>query len=119
MVLMEASTRMLITLLLPLLASCAVTRNPVGAMDPDARQHCIRQGGTPTYVLIGKEACVIATSDAGRPCSDGGECQGRCDAPFRAAKGSDVVGACSAQIGQGGCIDIVVNGKASGEWCFD
>lgn len=42
---------------------------------------CKAKGGRPEMVLYYVESCVWPTSDVGRTCRDGSDCQGFCEAP--------------------------------------
>jgi hypothetical protein len=96
-----------------------VLRDGVKRLSAEAELECVAQGGKVEQILIGAEGCVRPTTDGGRSCADNSQCQGACIAPFAAQPGIAVAGACAAEIGRTGCLNTVIQGKASGEACFD
>jgi len=91
----------------------------VKRLSAQERRECVAQGGRVERILIGAEGCVRPTTDGGNPCTDSSQCQGRCDAPFAAKADVAVTGTCAKEIGRMGCLNVVIEGKASGEACFD
>lgn len=105
-----------------MLAGCAAmgsSPRPVGRLSVEALEQCLRSGGQPTEIGIGHEGCVRPATDGGTLCTDNSQCQGRCDAPFRTPKDTPASGTCSATVGMLGCVNVVLDGNASGEYCFD
>ena len=91
----------------------------VKRLTAEARSECVAQGGKVEQILIGAEGCVRPTTDGGQSCTDNSECQGACAAPFAAQRGAAVAGTCATETGRMGCLNVVAQGKASGEACFD
>ena len=96
-----------------------VLRDGVKRLSAEARLECAAQGGKVERILIGAEGCVRPTTDGGKSCTDNSQCQGACIAPFAAQPGTAVAGTCATEIGRMGCLNVVTQGKASGEACFD
>jgi hypothetical protein len=94
-------------------------RDGVTRLSAEARDECAAQGGKVERILIGAEGCVRPTTDGGKVCTDNSQCQGACVAPFAAQRGTVVTGACANDIGRMGCLNVVTQGQASGEACFD
>jgi hypothetical protein len=88
-------------------------------LTPEARRECAALGGQVERILIGADGCVRPTTDGGQSCMDSSKCQGTCVAPFGTQRGTAVTGTCAPDIGRMGCPNVVVQGKASGEACFD
>lgn len=106
-----------------LLACFACAREPMPRtegkhLSSDERAQCTSQGGKPGQVLTGVEGCIRPTTDGGKSCTDGSQCQGTCNAPPAAKFGDSVQGTCSAEVQHLGCVNLVVQGLASGEVCF-
>jgi hypothetical protein len=105
-----------------MVAECACSvpvRDAVVRLTPEQRSECMAKGGDVELVSITAEGCVVPTTDGGEACSDSSQCQGACIAPFAAKTGAVVAGTCATKIGEGGCINVLIHGKASGEACFD
>jgi len=96
-----------------------VLRDGVARLSAEARSECASHGGKVERVLILAEGCIRPTTDGGKSCTDNSQCQGACIAPFAAPSGATVTGTCAVEIGRMGCINVVAQGKASGEACFD
>ena len=114
--------------LFPLL-SCA-SPPPVGdAPTPRvSARSCARQGGAIHRVgMSGGRACVIPYADAGRRCTDGSQCGGRCllnlDDPrndaWRSAPPGQAVGQCEASDMTFGCHATIDNGEVGDSICVD
>ena len=88
-------------------------------LTPQQRANCEAQGGIVERVLTTMEACVRPTSDGGKSCTDNSQCEGACVAPAGTAKDAIVTGACATEVGRMGCLNAVLNGKATGEACFN
>ena len=96
-----------------------VLQDGVKHLSAEARSECVAQGGKVQLVLLGAEGCVRPTTDGSQSCTDSSQCQGACIAPLAAQRDTVVTGTCAAEIGRMGCINVVIQGKASGEACFD
>jgi hypothetical protein len=83
------------------------------------RGKCTSQGGNVGQILPGFEGCIRQTTDGGKSCSDGSQCEGTCNAPSSAKFGVSAIGTCSAVVNRMRCVNLVIQGKASGEVCFD
>ena len=94
-------------------------RDGARRLSAEARLECDAQDGKVERILIGAEGCVRPTTDGGQSCTDNSQCQGACVAPLAAQRGTDVAGTCATEIGRMGCLNVVAQGKASGEACFD
>ena len=74
----------------------------------------------PVRLLIA--ACVIAFSDAGKPCRDGADCQGNCIAATEQAQGGSgapATGICAADDNPCGCKTTIEDGRAQATVCVD
>ena len=82
---------------------------------------CTIAGGTCDYAgFCFGQACIRRAKDAGRPCSDGSQCQsGGCVAPSGAATGSIAVGKCATPTLLLGCHVMVNGGKVGLGICGD
>lgn len=74
----------------------------------------VRQEG-----MLGMWRCVRPYVDAGKPCRDKSDCEGKCLATDDAMPGDEVVGACQANDSPFGCYAEVVDGKIEGAICVD
>jgi hypothetical protein len=85
------------------------------------RAACKAKGGNPVHVRFYLESCVWPTTDAGKACRNTSACQGICEAPFGTARGKRVEGTCSAQAAdiRGGCVNEVVAGRSTGDFCAE
>jgi len=66
--------------------------------------------------------CVITYADAGRRCTDGGDCAGDCrveDVASPPAAGAPAVGQCQVNSSRFGCYTTVEGGKAEATLCVD
>jgi hypothetical protein len=93
---------------------------PGTTVDPVAAARCRAQGGTYGPVcLTGTMQCVMRFADAGRPCTDGSQCEGgSCyyDGPTPAR---NVRGTCVASDNPCGCHGRVEHGDVVGALCVD
>ena len=75
---------------------------------------CARAGGMQTGIV--GQACVFPVPDAGKVCTDGGQCSsGECLAETDEA----TLGKCGGYTTNFGCAARLVNGKADGVLCVD
>lgn len=66
--------------------------------------------------------CVVSYADAGKRCTDSGDCQGACrieDAAQAPRAGAAAVGQCAATNSRFGCYTPVEDGKAGATICVD
>jgi hypothetical protein len=64
--------------------------------------------------------CVVPYGDAGKPCSDSSECEGRClQKPPLMDDGAKTLGACEVNSDHFGCNSEVLGGIAQGTLCTD
>lgn len=112
--------------LLPALAACVpVESGPRAQQTATTPQQCARDGGRWEYAGgIVREArmCVFSYPDAGRSCSDTGQCRGGCFTDTVPTPGQDgpVTGQCAADNRVAGhCRAAVENGRAGGMLCSD
>ena len=107
------------------MASCA----PAPALDetPGATQSlspaaCAARGGEMRPVgRMQSVRCVIRYSDAGKPCTDGGQCQGDCRAePGETLReGAAASGRCQVENVRFGCFTTINGGEAGATLCID
>lgn len=90
-------------------------------MSADDRAACQSAGGTvQRRGMLGMEQCVHPYADAGKPCTDSAQCQGKCVgsagavSPDKAASGT-----CQADDKLYGCYAEVKQGKAVNAICVD
>lgn len=70
--------------------------------------------------MLGHWACVMPYTDAGRPCTDGAQCQGDCRATGPVGRpGEAATGVCQADTSPFGCFTRVENGRSAGTLCVD
>ncbi|OGY93964.1 MAG: hypothetical protein A2406_03620 [Candidatus Komeilibacteria bacterium RIFOXYC1_FULL_37_11] len=95
---------------------------------PENKEDCLAQGGEWKKFGPGdQEECNLFTTDAGKECSDGKECQGFCfvesaEIISQADLSSPVstMGICSdSTVVTGKCTAFVIGGKTSGKLCID
>lgn len=112
------------------LAACDTARPAPPAfgrsLSPQARATCATLGGEMRRGgLLGAEHCVRRFSDAGKPCTDGGQCLGaRCyfetrDGPRRPPVEGPAQGTCAADDDEFGCWSLVKDGRVAGGLCVD
>ena len=69
------------------------------------------------------EVCVVAFADAGKPCTDGDQCQGDCRAEPSdrppALNDADVRGVCQADSDPCGCFTTIEDGRPERTICVD
>jgi len=75
---------------------------------------CIKNNGIPTLSFDIGTFCNLKTSDAGKVCTDSGQCEGICFSKNKASKS----GKCSDTESVLGCVFEMTNGKSL-EICFD
>jgi hypothetical protein len=116
-------TRVLVFLLVFVLAACADEPSPVAETPKEkpTLENCARLGGYVQRVgLLAREACVIPYKDAGKPCTDGSQCEGDCWAePRQYPPGEKVTGACQPTNMPFGCHARVAGGEAGPALCVD
>lgn len=82
-----------------------------------------KQGAMTIEGLLGMPRCTISYIDAGAPCNDGSDCQGRCLASDQSmaanAPAGQVTGICAATDSPFGCYATVTNGAADPAICVD
>lgn len=82
---------------------------------------CKHSGGEVLGVcMFGMPACVHTFSDVGNSCSDGSQCQGRCEiVNSTVMPGSKAKGKCAKNDDPCGCYALVENGIAEKSTCYD
>ena len=87
---------------------------------PLTENECSARGGQWVHntIVLSSAFCSIATTDAGKRCSDSSECQGTCNAVL-AYGSTSFRGECSSVlVSQGGCPKFVERGKLVQEPCI-
>ncbi len=86
-----------------------------------AERGCLARGGRWAGPAgLGATACSMPTSDAGRSCRDGVECEGDCVVGDETARGVSAKGRCSAESSSlGRCVNLVEAGAARGVVCLE
>ncbi|EDL48119.1 hypothetical protein [Erythrobacter sp. SD-21] len=95
---------------------------PGGAMSAEDRRACEGQGGTvERRGMAQTELCVTPYADAGKACTDGDQCDGRCIAEGQvgAPHGEPVTGICQRDDRLFGCFGIVEDGAIEAGLCVD
>ena len=95
---------------------------PGGAMSTEDRRACEEQGGTvEKRGMAQTELCVMPYADAGKACTDGDQCEGRCIAEGQVASppGEPVTGICQRDDRLFGCFGIVEDGTIEAGLCVD
>lgn len=103
-------------------AACAAPANTeTPAIAENTQAVCAARGGNLERVGRAQTLqCVVPFADAGKSCTDGGECQsGRCLGSVDASGQSNVTGQCQASNMQFGCYTHVRNGRAEAAICVD
>jgi hypothetical protein len=106
-----------------LLSGCDLHHRP--KLSKSEAQVCLSRGGHESRAPFGTPICQIPYADAGKACSGGANCQGRClsdapDHPQSVAIGMPVAGRCEAESSTFGCHARVENGKLAEEYiCED
>jgi len=93
--------------------ACAPAGSPDPAPPPDASaEACAAAGGRlqPAGAL-NTPTCIVTYADAGRPCTDGDDCQGDCRVPYGTRVEGPVSGVCQADSNPYGCRTNVENGR--------
>jgi hypothetical protein len=85
--------------------------NPVKPL-PATQAECQAKGGVWRSIGLpgSPPSCDLKTTDAGKVCSDSGDCQGICVAPSNAVLNSKGVGTCSAHVVEFSCFKYVAQG---------
>jgi hypothetical protein len=92
---------------------------PMQSADASA---CAARGGTMQQVgRMQSWQCVVAYADAGKPCTDGDQCQGDCVVEGNSGlqPGASAAGVCQADSNRFGCRTTVDDGKAGATLCID
>ncbi|MBX7495462.1 hypothetical protein K3172_06280 [Qipengyuania sp. 6B39] len=95
---------------------------PGDAMTDAEKASCLAKGGTvERRGMIQAETCVTPYADAGKTCTDGDECEGKCLAYGRVGSppGEQVEGICERDDRTFGCFGIVEDGKVEAGLCVD
>ena len=95
---------------------------PGGAMFAEDRRACEEQGGTvERRGMAQAELCVTPYADAGKACTDGDQCEGRCIAEGQVGSppGEPVTGICQRDDRLFGCFGIVEDGTIEAGLCVD
>jgi hypothetical protein len=83
------------------------------------RERCSAVGGEIRQTGFINFSCVYPAPDAGKRCTDGSQCNGKCLAPEETAPNVHTEGQCSDMVNRGGCANFVINGVATGMLCVD
>ncbi|MEZ0470721.1 hypothetical protein [Luteimonas salinilitoris] len=103
-------------LLLVLLAACSTPaeQSSTLSMQPVASEaECLQRGGQ--WTQLGRapvKQCLLRTTDAGKACTDGAQCEGLCLASEGSEDGATVSGTCSADTNRFGCQQRMTDGAA-------
>ncbi|WP_058835312.1 hypothetical protein [Luteimonas abyssi] len=105
--------------LLCLLVACATpveptSRNATSATDVTTQADCAARGGE--WKQLGRapvQQCLLPTSDAGKACNDGTQCEGLCLAADGASDGTMAEGTCSVDTNVFGCQTRIDGGTAT------
>lgn len=92
------------------------------AMTADQRAACTKSGATvERRGMAQTELCVTPYADAGKTCTDGDQCTGRCIAEGQvgSAPGETVTGICQRDDQLFGCYGIVEDGRIEAGLCVD
>ena len=95
---------------------------PGGVMSADDRRACEKRGGTvEKRGMAQAELCVTPYADAGKACTDGDQCEGRCIAEGQVGSppGEPVTGICQRDDRLFGCFGIVEDGAIEAGLCVD
>lgn len=85
------------------------------------RAACQADGGIVERAgLLGAERCTRPYSDAGKLCTDSGQCEGGCRSDdLSPDSGEPVMGVCQADDNPFGCYTEIVDGRADHAICVD
>lgn len=83
------------------------------------RERCSTVGGEIRQTGFINFSCVYPAPDAGKHCSDGSQCTGKCLAPEETEPNVRAEGKCSDMVNRGGCANFIINGVATGVLCVD
>jgi hypothetical protein len=118
---MRSSIAALLFLLLA--AACTpVPQESSGAAQSLSSAECTARGGAMRPVgRMQSVRCVIRYADAGKRCTDGGQCRGDCRAePSDGLReGAPAAGVCQAENVRFGCFTTIEGGKAEATICID
>ncbi|QZD89960.1 hypothetical protein K3148_00655 [Qipengyuania aurantiaca] len=95
---------------------------PGSALSAEDRRVCEEQGGTVEKRGMAQiEQCVTPYADAGKACTDGDQCEGRCIAEGQVGSppGEPVTGICQRDDRLFGCFGIVEDGTIEAGLCVD
>lgn len=103
------------------LGACAPSATEVPAASSEAAA-CAARGGVMRPVGRAQSVrCIVRHADAGRACTDAGQCQGEClaAAGARPDEAGVVHGVCSTDSNRFGCRTVIRDGKARPTICVD
>lgn len=103
-------------------ADLVETPAPVQTQADDAAACAARGGKMLPQGRMQTLRCVVSYADAGRPCTDGDQCQGDCrveEAEGTPRDGAAAAGRCQANSSRFGCYTTVENGRAEATICVD
>ena len=84
----------------------------ISAVDSQKKSACIESGGDVQSMYIGKWFCNPITSDYGKECQDGSECEGYCVATSTSDLLNDnQTGKCSTNKDMHSCVEYIENGR--------
>ncbi len=63
--------------------------------------------------------CIVPYADAGKTCTDNGDCSGDCLATSIVPTGTATTGICQRDSDRFGCRQVVVGGKGQAALCID
>jgi len=113
--------RLVLAVLALALAACAAPELETSAPAAQtAESVCAARGGALERVGRAQTLqCVIRFADAGKPCTDGSQCEaGRCHGPMEAPR-ENVTGQCQATNTAFGCYTTLTNGRMGPAICVD
>ncbi|MBX3477925.1 MAG: hypothetical protein KF910_09965 [Brevundimonas sp.] len=111
-----------LALLLGVAACAPVAEESAGATQTLTADECATRGGQMRPVgRMQSVRCVLRYADAGKPCTDGAQCQGDCRVEGDAAprEGQQVQGRCQVENVRFGCFTTIENGRAQATLCID
>jgi len=103
------------------LAGCAPSAEKATDQSAEAATCAARGGEMRPVGRLQSVQCVIRYADAGKPCTDGAQCQGAClaSADARPAVGAAASGFCAADSNRFGCRTVIEHGQAKPTLCID
>lgn len=90
-----------------------------GASTPDPAACAAKGGQIQPVCLLGRPMCIHPYADAGKTCSTGSDCEGRCMAGSTAKMGMKATGVCAASNQPCGCFAIIEDGVVQPTLCVD